>query len=115
MQQNLTLPFRTHVLNLDDQIITKNIIRMSQQATVNPAASDKKQVRKEIGEKLAGALADYKQELGEKKLATRVKEVSKLISRDLLKISKKHKKDARKSKTKVKLAKKTSKRTTANP
>ena len=86
---------------------------MSQQETVSLGATDKKQVRKEIGEKLAGALAEYKQELGEKKLATRVKEVSKLISRDLLKISKKHKKDARKTKTKVKLAKKSSKKTTA--
>jgi hypothetical protein len=84
---------------------------MSQQETVNPTAPDKKQVRREIGEKLAGALADYKQELGEKKLATRVREVSKLISRDLLKISKKHRKDARRSKPKVKLAKKTSKKT----
>jgi len=82
---------------------------MSQQETVNPAAPDKKQVRKEIGEKLAGALAEYKQELGEKKLATRVREVSKLISRDLRKSSKKQKKNARKSKTKVKLTKKASK------
>lgn len=64
-------------------------------------------MRKEIGEKLAGALADYKQELGEKKLATRVKEVSKLISRDLRKSSKKQKKNAAKTKTKVKLTKKT--------
>ena len=84
---------------------------MSQEEAVNPTAPDKKQVRKEIGEKLTGALADYKQELGEKKLATRVKEVSKLISRDLLKISKKQKKNARKTKTKVKLAKKTGKKT----
>ena len=66
---------------------------MSQQETANPAVSNKKQVRKEIGEKLTGALADYKQELGEKKLATHVKKVSKLISRDLLKISKKQKRD----------------------
>ena len=80
---------------------------MSQQETVNPTAPDKKQVRKEIGEKLAGALADYKQELGEKKLATRVKEVSKLISRDLRKSTKKQKKHDAKSKTKVKLTKKT--------
>ena len=82
---------------------------MSQQETVGPAAPDKKQVRREIGEKLTGALADYKQELGEKKLATRVKELSKLISRDLRKSSKKQKKNARKLKTKVQLTKKTSK------
>jgi hypothetical protein len=75
---------------------------MSQQETATPTLSPKKKVRLEIGEKLAGALAEYKQELGEKKLATRVKEVSKLISRDLLKISKK-----RQSKTKKATAKKT--------
>ena len=67
------------------------------QETANPITSNKKLVRKEIGEKLAGALADYKQELGEKKLETRVKEVSKLISRDLLKISKKQKRNAKKA------------------
>ena len=82
---------------------------MTQQATVNPSTQDKKQVRKEIGEKLAGALAEYKQELGEKKLATHVKKVSKLISRDLLKISKKQKKTSKK--TSVKTAKKAGKKT----
>jgi hypothetical protein len=76
---------------------------MSQQETAAPALSAKKKVRQEIGEKLAGALAEYKQELGEKKLATRVKEVSKLISRDLLKISKKK----QRNKTKKVAAKKT--------
>jgi hypothetical protein len=61
-----------------------------------PSVPSKKQVRKEIGEKLAGALAGYKQELGEKKLATHVKKVSKLISRDLLKISKKQRQQTKK-------------------
>lgn len=70
---------------------------MSQQETAITPAPTKKQVRKEIGDKLAGALAEYKQELGEKKLATRVKEVSKLISRDLLKISKKHRNKSKKA------------------
>lgn len=79
---------------------------MSQQETANPTVSNKKQVRKEIGDKLTGALAEYKQDLGEKKLATRVKEVSKLISRDLLKISKKQKRDKKKA---AKPAKKTAK------
>ena len=62
---------------------------MTQQETEAIATPTKKQVRKEIVEKLTGALADYKKELGEEKLATRVKKVSKLISRDLLKINKK--------------------------
>ncbi len=70
---------------------------MSQQETAAPTLSAKKKVRREIGEKLAGALAEYKQELGEKKLATRVKEVSRLISRDLLKISKKQRHKTKKA------------------
>jgi hypothetical protein len=81
---------------------------MNQQETVAPSTPDKKQVRKEIGEKLSDALADYKKELGEKKLATRVKKVSKLISRDLLKISKKQKKNGKKA-APAQPAKKTSK------
>jgi hypothetical protein len=68
---------------------------MSQQETTAPSTT-KKQVRKEIGDKLAGALAEYKKELGEKKLATHVKKVSKLISRDLLKISKKQRQQKKK-------------------
>ena len=59
------------------------------QETETAATPTKKQVRKEIVEKLTGALADYKQELGEDKLAIRVKKVSKLISRDLQRSSKK--------------------------
>lgn len=78
-------------------ITKKNIIRMSQQETANPTTPNKKQVRREIGEKLAGALAEYKQELGEKKLATHVKKVSKLISRDLLKISKRQNRQTKKT------------------
>lgn len=72
---------------------------MSQQETVAPELSPRKKVRREIGEKVAGALADYKQELGEKVLATHVRHFSKLISRDLLKVSKKRKKTAKKERT----------------
>ena len=69
---------------------------MSQQETATPVLSPKKKVRKEVGEKLAGALAEYKQELGEKTLATHVRDFSKLISRDLLKISKKRQRKSKK-------------------
>jgi hypothetical protein len=87
---------------------------MNQQEMTHPTTPNKKQVRKEIGEKLAGALAEYKQELGEKKLATHVKKVSKLISRDLMKSSKKQKRD---KKTTAKPAKKAAKasKAAANP
>lgn len=81
---------------------------MTQQETATPTSS-KKQVRKEIVEKLTGALADYKQELGEKKLATHVKKVSKIISRDLQKSSKKHEQSAKKAASKTAKAPKTTK------
>jgi hypothetical protein len=61
---------------------------MTQQETAAPELSPKKKARKEIGEKVAGALADYKKELGEKALATHIRQFSKLISRDLAKITK---------------------------
>jgi hypothetical protein len=82
---------------------------MTHQETAAPSVSTKKQVRKEIVEKLTGALADYKKELGEKKLATRVKKASKLISRDLEKLSKKHKQQTKKSATKKKAVQKSDK------
>ncbi|HVV06599.1 MAG TPA: hypothetical protein VHC96_20350 [Puia sp.] len=83
---------------------------MSQQETATGTTPTKKQVRKELADKLTGALADYKQELGEKKLATHVRKVSKLIGRDLLKVSKKKertkKNAAKKTRTKAKAEKK---------
>ena len=82
---------------------------MSQQETANPTTPNKKQVRKEIGEKLAGALAEYKQEIGEKKPATHVKKVSKLISRDLMKSGKKQKRDKKAAKPAKKAVKATAK------
>ena len=85
---------------------------MTQQETTTAPVPKKKQVRKEIFEKLTGALAEHKQDLGEKKLATHVKKASKLISRDLLRISKKNQ-----DKTKKRVSKKISKKTVkqANP
>ena len=73
---------------------------MSQQETAAPALSPKKKVRKEVGEKLAGALSEYKQDLGEKTLATYVRNISKDISRDLLKVSKKRQRRSKKETTK---------------
>jgi len=93
VSKNLTFEFevlkRFNVKFILPYYYQKPLFSMTQQETVAAPAPTKKQVRREIGDKLAGALAEYKQELGEKKLATRVKKVSKLISRDLLKISKK--------------------------
>lgn len=51
----------------------------------------KKEFRKEVMQKLAEALADYKQQLGEKKFESRVRKASKLFSRDMGKINKKNK------------------------
>lgn len=83
---------------------------MNEQAAVTPSTTtSKKQVRQEIVEKITGALAEYKQELGEKKLATHVKKVSKLISRDLARISKKQQQRTKKT-TPKKAEKKTVKK-----
>lgn len=49
----------------------------------------KKGFTKAIQEKLAGALADYRKELGEKKFAIRIKKASKLFSRGIIKATKK--------------------------
>jgi hypothetical protein len=82
---------------------------MTQHETAASSVPNKKQVRREIVEKLTGALADYKKELGEKKLATRVKKASKLISRDLEKLTKKHKQRSKKSATGKKAVQKSDK------
>jgi hypothetical protein len=79
---------------------------MNEQETVAASIPTKKQIRKQISEKLTGALADYKQELGEKKLAIRVKKASKLISRDLEKFNRKQQQKIDKSVTKKSAAKK---------
>jgi hypothetical protein len=50
----------------------------------------KKEIDKTIREKLAWALADYRQDLGEKKFTTRIKKASKLFSRGVAKLSKKN-------------------------
>ncbi len=50
----------------------------------------KKVVNKDIREKLTGALADFRENLGEKEFTTRIKKASKLFSRGLEKISKKN-------------------------
>ncbi len=76
------------------------------QETEKATTPTKKQVRKELEEKLTGALADYKKELGEKKLATHVKKVSKLISRELVKVNKKQKQTKKKSTVKKSTVKK---------
>lgn len=54
------------------------------------AKLSKKEFHSAIQEKLAGALSDYKQYLGEKKFTTRIKKASKLFSRGVIKLSKKN-------------------------
>ena len=73
---------------------------MSQKGSKAVSSLSKKQVRKHIFEKITGALAEYKQELGDKKLATHVKKASKLITRDLERINKKNRPDKKKIKLK---------------
>ncbi|TAL40522.1 MAG: hypothetical protein EPN92_14580 [Chitinophagaceae bacterium] len=57
----------------------------------NKEKISKKDFRKEVMQKLAEALAVYKQELGDKKFESRVRKASKLFSRNIVKIHKKKK------------------------
>jgi hypothetical protein len=57
----------------------------------------KKTLRKEIYERLQGALKDYQKEVTNKKLLSHLKRASKVLSRDIAKI-------ARKNRNKVKAA-----------
>lgn len=49
----------------------------------------KKKISKAIEEKLTGALAEYRKELGEKKFCTRIKKATKLFSRGVANVTKK--------------------------
>jgi hypothetical protein len=61
--------------------------------------NEAKKIYKAIEEKLAGVLADYKKELGEKKFTTRIKKASKLFSRGVGKLNKKAKEKGKKQDT----------------
>lgn len=52
----------------------------------------KKQTRKEVFEKLSGALAEYKGKLNEKKFENNLKKASKLFAMDIVKAIKKDRK-----------------------
>ena len=62
------------------------------QPQVQEKKTGKKTVRKQVYEKLAGALADYKTGIGEKKFESRLRKASKLFAVDIAKASKKQSK-----------------------
>ena len=64
---------------------------------------NKKRFTKDVREKLSGALADFKEHLGEKEFEARIKKASKLFSRGLNKISKKNRVKGKKVKEELKL------------
>ena len=55
----------------------------------------KKETRKEVFEKLAGALAEYKSKLNEKKFENNLKKATKLFAVDIVKAIKKDRKTRR--------------------
>jgi hypothetical protein len=59
----------------------------------------KKETRKEVFEKLSGALAEYKSKLDEKKFENKLRKVSKLFAVDIVKAMKKDRKKRRAVKT----------------
>lgn len=69
--------------------------------TGKPAAVkkiSKKETRKAIFDKLSGALAEYKNKLDKKTFESKLKKASKLFATDILKASKKDRKNKRKIK-----------------
>lgn len=62
----------------------------------------KKQVRKEVFQKLSGALAEYKSKLDKKKFENKLKKASKLFAVDIAKASKKKIKAVKAKKAAVK-------------
>ena len=65
------------------------------QKAVASTKLSKKKIKKEIFEKLAGALSEYKNKLDKKKFESKLKKASKLFAVDLIKASKKTKKPAK--------------------
>ena len=59
----------------------------------------KKETRKEVFEKLSGALAEYKSKLNEKKFENKLKKASKVFAVDIVKAIKKESKKRRAMKT----------------
>ncbi|MEO5595429.1 MAG: hypothetical protein ABIR15_23370 [Chitinophagaceae bacterium] len=62
----------------------------------------RKEAQKAVFEKLSGALAEYKNKLDKKKFESKLKKASKLFALDIVKASKKDRKNKRKEKAVVK-------------
>jgi hypothetical protein len=63
----------------------------------------KKEIRKEVFEKLSGALAEYKNKINEKKFENNLKKASKLFAVDIIKAIKKDRKKRGAMKTSEKI------------
>ncbi len=61
--------------------------------TTTEKKPSKKETRKEVFEKLSGALAEYKSNLNEKKFETKLKKASKLVATEIVKSIKKDRKN----------------------
>src|SRR5450432_2380368 len=70
----------------------KRINMTDAEKTVIIKKPTKKETRKEVFEKLSGALAEYKNKLDEKKFENKLKKASKLFAVDILKAIKKDRK-----------------------
>lgn len=71
---------------------------MSSNKTGNPSPQTKKELKKEIAEKMESALPEMKTKLGDKKFQQRIKKAAKIITRGL------HNKDFSSNKDKPKTA-----------
>jgi hypothetical protein len=66
--------------------------------TVTEKILSKKETRKEVFEKLSGALAEYKNDLNGKKFESKLKKASKLFATDIVKAIKKDRKNGHEKK-----------------
>ena len=104
IQKNLTLPTLSlyyFYVNIFHNL--KRINMTEAEKTVIIKKPTKKETRKEVFEKLSGALAEYKGKVNEKKLENNLKKASKLVAVDIVKAIKKDRKNGRSMKTSEKI------------
>ena len=69
---------------------------MEEAKTIAEKKPSKKETRKEVFQKLSGALADYRPNLNKKKFEINLKKASKLLATDIIKSIKKDRKKRKK-------------------
>ena len=104
IRKNLTLPILSlyyFYVNIFHNLKRINMIELEKGAIIKKPT--KKETRKEVFEKLSGALSEYKGKLNERKFENNLKKVSKLFAVDIVKAIKKDRKNGSAMKTSEKI------------